>query len=133
MAKAVYGSRAAETTGPTYRVGSQAFQTAEDIIPIAELKANMSEIVRELGERPRPLVVTLNGKPAAVVMSPREYDRLSYQSRFIDSLFRKYSDQSLGGATVLVAQNGSVLVDRSYGIPDQLKYMPTEPARIEDI
>ena len=96
MAKAVYGSRAAETTGPTYRVGSQAFQTAEDIIPIAELKANMSEIVRELGERPRPLVVTLNGKPAAVVMSPREYDQLSYQSRFIDSLAAGLSDVQAG-------------------------------------
>ncbi len=44
---------------------------------------------------------------------------------FIDSLFSKYSNQSLGGATVLVAQNGSVLVDKSFGIPDQPKYMPT--------
>ncbi len=44
---------------------------------------------------------------------------------FIDSLFQKYSDQRLGGATVLVAQNGAVLVDRSYGIPEQAKYMPT--------
>lgn len=46
-------------------------------------------------------------------------------ARFIDDMFSKYSNQTLGGATVLVAQNGSVLIDRSYGIPDQLKYMPT--------
>lgn len=96
MAKAVYGSRAAEAAGPTYRVESQAFQTAEDIIPIAELKARMSEIVRELGQRPRPLVVTLNGKPAAVVMSPREYDRLVYQSRFIDAVATGLSDVQAG-------------------------------------
>ena len=86
MAKAVFGLRAAERTGPTYRATSQTFQTAEDIIPIAELKANMSEIVRGLDERPRPLVVTLNGKPAAVVMSPREYDRLSYRARFVSAV-----------------------------------------------
>jgi cyanophycinase len=44
---------------------------------------------------------------------------------FVDSLFKKYSDQSLGGATVLVAQDGKVLIDKSYGIPDQPRYMPT--------
>lgn len=116
MAKAVYrsrasesyASRAAEAAGPRYRAESgyrvesgyraesQAFQTAEDIIPIAELKANMSEIVRELDARPRPLVVTLNGKPAAVVMSPREYDRLAYQSRFIDSVAAGLADVQAG-------------------------------------
>jgi prevent-host-death family protein len=104
MAKAVYGSRASESyasraeeaAGPRYRAESQAFQTAEDIIPIAELKANMSEIVRQLDARPRPLVVTLNGKPAAVVMSPREYDRLSYQSRFIDSVAAGLADVQAG-------------------------------------
>lgn len=118
MSKAVYGrranqpyaswaseasaSRASEAAGPRYRaesqsrVEAQAFQTAEDIIPIAELKANMSEIVRQLDARPRPLVVTLNGKPAAVVMSPKEYDRLAYQSRFIDSVAAGLADVQAG-------------------------------------
>ena len=104
MAKAVYrirpeeaaGSRAGEAAGPAYRSTARAFQTAEDIIPIAELKANMSEIVRKLDARPRPLVVTLNGKPAAVVMSPREYDRLAYQSRFIDSVAAGLADVQAG-------------------------------------
>jgi len=45
--------------------------------------------------------------------------------KFIDSLFKKYAEASVGGATVLVAQNGEVFIDRSYGIPDQAKYMPT--------
>lgn len=43
----------------------------------------------------------------------------------VTSLFAKYDDASLGGATVLVAQGGKVLVDRSFGIPAQAKYMPT--------
>ena len=96
MVKSVYGIRASEAAGPTYRVGSRSFQTAEDIIPIAELKANMSEIVRELDERPRPLVVTLNGKPAAVVMSPKEYDRLVYQSRFVSAINEGLADTEAG-------------------------------------
>ncbi len=43
----------------------------------------------------------------------------------IDSLFKKYADPAAGGATVLVAQAGKVFIDRSFGIPDQPKYMPT--------
>jgi prevent-host-death family protein len=96
MVKAVYGLRAGERQGPTYRAESRTFQTAEDIIPIAELKANMSEIVRGLDERPRPLVVTLNGKPAAVVMSPKEYDLLSYRSRFVEAVNEGLADAEAG-------------------------------------
>jgi prevent-host-death family protein len=98
MVKSVYGSRASERQA-TYQVGSRAFQTAEDIIPIAELKANMSEIVRGLGDRPRPVVITLNGKPAAVVMSPKEYDLLSYRARFLDAVAEGLADVQ-GGRTV---------------------------------
>src|SRR5215467_14354014 len=96
MAKAVYGFRAGEGPAPAYQARSRSFQTAEDIIPIAELKANMSEIVRGLDDRPRPLVVTLNGKPAAVVMSPREYDLLSYRARFLDAVNEGLADVHAG-------------------------------------
>ena len=44
---------------------------------------------------------------------------------FVDSLFKPLADLSTGGATVLVAQDGKVFIDRSYGIAGQAKYMPT--------
>ena len=44
---------------------------------------------------------------------------------FVDSLFSKFAQPSAGGATVLVARGGEVLVDKAYGIPAQPKYMPT--------
>jgi hypothetical protein len=44
---------------------------------------------------------------------------------FVDSLVRGAVAASGTQATVLVARNGKVLVDRSYGIPPQPKYMPT--------
>jgi cyanophycinase len=47
---------------------------------------------------------------------------------FVDGLFKKYRNPSAGGATVLVAQKGEVLVDRSYGIPDQPRFTPTTTA-----
>jgi hypothetical protein len=44
---------------------------------------------------------------------------------FVDSLFTKYNNTSAGGATVLVAQDGKVFVNKSWGIPVQPRYMPT--------
>ena len=55
----------------------------------------------------------------------RASDASPVPAAFITSLFAKYEDAALGGATVLVAQDGKVLVDRSFGIPPQAKYMPT--------
>src|SRR5262249_14050963 len=43
----------------------------------------------------------------------------------IDSLFKKYSDASAGGATILVAHNGNVLLNKAYGIGVQSRYMPS--------
>jgi cyanophycinase len=42
----------------------------------------------------------------------------------ITAMFAKYDDASLGGATVLVAQNGDVFIDHAFGIPPQTRYMP---------
>jgi cyanophycinase len=55
----------------------------------------------------------------------RAADESPIAASVIDSLFKKYVDPSAGGAAVLVAQNGKVFVARSFGIPDQPKYMPT--------
>jgi len=55
----------------------------------------------------------------------RAADESPVAASVIDSLFKKYVDPSAGGATVLVAQGGKVFVNRSFGIPDQPRYMPT--------
>ncbi len=58
-------------------------QVADDILPIGELKAHLSEKIRELRGRRRPFVVTQNGKAAAVLLAPEEFDRLTNQARFV--------------------------------------------------
>jgi cyanophycinase len=55
----------------------------------------------------------------------RAADDSPVSQKFVDGLFSKYSNSSAGGAAVLVAENGEVFIDRSYGIPPQAKYMPT--------
>jgi len=44
---------------------------------------------------------------------------------FVDSVFGKYANPSAGGAAVVIALDGKVLVNKSWGIPPQARYMPT--------
>lgn len=77
--------------GPT-----STLQVAEDIVPIGELKAHLSERIRALRDRRRPLVVTQNGKAAAVMLSPEEFDRLTARARFVAAVQDGLSDLDAG-------------------------------------
>jgi cyanophycinase len=44
--------------------------------------------------------------------------------KFVDDIFAAYRDAARGGATVLVAQNGKVLINSAYGIPLQNRLQP---------
>jgi prevent-host-death family protein len=88
-------------------------QVARDIVPIGELKAHLSERIRELKERRRPLVVTQNGKAAAVLLSPEEFDRLTSQASFVAAVSEGLSDLEAG--RVVSDEELTRRVDARYG------------------
>ncbi len=47
---------------------------------------------------------------------------------FVDSLFAPVAGAGRGAATVLVAEDGRVLADEAYGVPDQPRYLPRTTA-----
>ena len=55
----------------------------------------------------------------------RAADDSPVRAAFVDSFFSKFGSPAAGGAAVLVARDGEVVVDKSYGIPAQPRYMPT--------
>jgi antitoxin YefM len=69
---------------------------ANDIVPIAEFKTGISKWFNNLQNTGHPLVITQNGKPAGVLLSPRDYDELVYQKSFLDSVVRGISDAESG-------------------------------------
>jgi prevent-host-death family protein len=71
-------------------------QVAEDIVPIAEFKAHLSEVVRDIRGRGRPMVITQNGKPAAVLLSPENFDQLTVHSRVVASVNEGLRDLEAG-------------------------------------
>ena len=43
-------------------------------LPLSEVKANLSALIDEVEQRDEEIVVTKNGRPAAVLVSADEYD-----------------------------------------------------------
>jgi len=57
----------------------RAVNVAEDIVPIGEFKTHASQFLRRMHQTHRPMVITQNGRPAAVVLTPEEFEELGYR------------------------------------------------------
>ena len=55
-------------------------QVAKDIVPLAEFKAHSATWLERVRASGQPVIITQNGKPAAVMISPEEFDRFQHQS-----------------------------------------------------
>lgn len=69
---------------------------SNDIVPIAEFKTSISKWFKSLRTAGHPLIITQNGKPAGVLLSPNDYDELVYKKSFLDSIERGISDADNG-------------------------------------
>jgi cyanophycinase len=54
----------------------------------------------------------------------RAIDATPLTQKFVDNVFASYGESASGGAAVLVAQDGKVLVNRAYGIAVQRRFTP---------
>ena len=54
----------------------------------------------------------------------RAIDATPLTQKFVDDVFAPYRDSTRGGARVVVALDGKVLVNTAYGVPPQKSYMP---------
>ena len=64
----------------------KSIQIASDIIPLGEFKAGISSCFKKVQTTGHPLIITQNGRPAGVLLSPVEYDNLVYRKQFIESV-----------------------------------------------
>ena len=63
-------------------------------------------MLHEVQSSHRPLVITQNGKAAAVLISPADFDLLTEQVRFVDAVQRGLAD----------VQNGQVISNEDLDI-----------------
>jgi len=63
-----------------------------DIIPVGQFKSGLAKYLKDIQVRNHSLVITQNGKPAGVLVSPTEYDSLNETKMFIESISRGLVD-----------------------------------------
>ena len=49
---------------------------SEDIKPITYLKSRASDLLKQINETHRPVVITQNGEPRAVLQDPESYENM---------------------------------------------------------
>jgi prevent-host-death family protein len=74
---------------------------SKNIVSLSDFKNKASRMLNEVQRSHRPLVITQNGKAAAVLISPSDFDLLTEQARFVDAVQRGLTD----------VQNGRVISD----------------------
>jgi prevent-host-death family protein len=47
-----------------------------DIKPVTYLKANTAELLKHVNETQRPVIITQNGEPRAVLQDPKSYENM---------------------------------------------------------
>lgn len=71
-------------------------QVSDGIVPLGEFKAQAAKFLRRLSESGQPMVITQNGRPAGVLVSPKEFDRIQERQRFVESIAAGMADAEAG-------------------------------------
>jgi prevent-host-death family protein len=72
---------------------------SEGIVPLGEFKTKASKIIRDLAGSDEPLVITQNGRPAAVLMSPAAFQEMRERHKFLQAVAEGLADSEAGRIT----------------------------------
>ena len=71
-------------------------QLDEDIQPLSEFRANVGAYIEKIKKTKRPLVITLHGKSAAVMLDVSEYEALIEKLELLSDIQTAESQLSQG-------------------------------------
>jgi prevent-host-death family protein len=74
----------------------KALKISKDIITLAEFKNSAATILKKIGDSSQPVLITQNGRPVGVLLSPVEFDRIQEQERFMAAVNRGIKDADDG-------------------------------------
>ncbi|MBI4700117.1 MAG: type II toxin-antitoxin system Phd/YefM family antitoxin [Deltaproteobacteria bacterium] len=74
-------------------------RVSENIVPVSELQAKAADWLQRLSESPEPIVITQNGKAAAVLLAPAAYDDLTERCRLVEAVEAGLADVEAGRVT----------------------------------
>jgi len=62
--------------GTIKRLEATSMNIANDIKPISYLKSRAAEVLKQINETHRPVIITQNGEPKAVLQDPESYENM---------------------------------------------------------
>jgi prevent-host-death family protein len=69
---------------------------SEDIVSLSDFKNHASKMLNQVRTSHRPVIITQNGKPAGVIISPSDFDHLSEKDHFIKAINSGLTDVKQG-------------------------------------
>ena len=69
---------------------------SEDIVPISDLKANPSKIVRHVTEKHRPVLLTSRGRGVAIVQNLEDFEAAEEERAFMRAIVKGIVDLEEG-------------------------------------
>jgi prevent-host-death family protein len=88
-------------------------QISKDIFPLGVFKTKASNILKQLHQSQRPVVITQNGNPSAVLITPETYDSLMEEKKFIQAVGEGLEDSKAG--RVVDDEKITTLLDETFG------------------
>jgi prevent-host-death family protein len=58
------------------KTGGAVMNISSDIKPVSFLKSHAADILKQINETHRPIVITQNGEPRGVLLDPESYDNM---------------------------------------------------------
>lgn len=86
---------------------------SEDIVPLGEFETQASDVLRKLKDSHRPVVITQNGRPAAVLITPEDFDRIRERERFMAAVQEGLADAEAG--RLLSSEDVDRELDQEFG------------------
>jgi prevent-host-death family protein len=71
-------------------------RVSEDFVPVSDFKAQAADLLKRVGDTRKPLVITQNGRPAGVLLSPAAYDDLIERAEFVAAVSAGLADIEAG-------------------------------------
>ncbi len=71
-------------------------RVSENFVPVSEFKAKAAEWLRQVAAGGAPVIVTQNGRPAGVLLSPEAFDELTERARFVAAVNEGLADAEAG-------------------------------------
>jgi len=75
---------------------AQHVRISEDFVPVSEFKAQAADLLKRVADSRQPLVITQNGRPAGVLLSPAAYDDLMERAEFVAAVSAGLADIEAG-------------------------------------